>query len=66
MVHYHAKSCCPINPAFFCEQLHTNEYFDVKFGTDLTNSTTNLWKKNFSFEYLGKFKFKIHLSIWSQ
>ena len=42
---------------------NTNEYFDVKFGTDVTNSTTNLWKKKFSFENPGKFKFKIHLSI---
>ena len=24
---------------------NTNEYFDVKFGIDVTNSTTNLWKK---------------------
>ena len=39
--------------------LNTNEYFDVKFGTDVTNSTTNLWKKKiFSFEHPGKFKFK--------
>ena len=27
---------------------NTNGYFDVKFGTDVTNSTTNLWKKKIS------------------
>ena len=42
---------------------NTNEYFDVKFGTDVTDSNQLMEKKIFSFENPGKFKFKIHLSI---